>query len=86
MWLTAVKALLVVFLVVAVGALVIRGMRRSRANRDNPQWSQPHHGQPGHVASLRGVMPKTPLPTWTANPGQAGLPPDDADENRRDRL
>ena len=63
MALIAFKALLVVFLVVAVAALVIRGIRRSRANRGDPQWSQPHQGQPGHLASIRGVMPKTPLPT-----------------------
>ena len=63
MWLIALKALLVIFLVVAVGVLVIRGIRRSRANRGDPRWSQPHQGQPGHMASLHGVMPKTPLPT-----------------------
>ena len=63
MWLIALKALLVVFLVVAVGVLVIRGIRRSRANRGDPRWSQPHQGQPGHLASLHGVMPKTPRPT-----------------------
>ncbi|GAC1646862.1 MAG: hypothetical protein NVS4B6_21110 [Mycobacterium sp.] len=73
MWLVAAKALLVIFLVVAVGALTIRGMRRSRANRGNPQWSQPHQGQPDHIASLRGVMPKTPLPN--RGEGEVDPPP-----------
>lgn len=82
MWLIAFKVLLVAFLVVAVGALVIRGKRRSRANRANPQWSQPHQGQPGHVASLRGVMPTTPSPTRPA-----GMQPvDDPDGDRPDHL
>ncbi|WP_431240959.1 hypothetical protein ACQ86B_28980 (plasmid) [Mycolicibacterium aichiense] len=63
MWLTVFKVLLVTFLVVSVAVIVVVGVRRSRANRGDPRWSQPHQGQPGHLASIRGVMPKTPRPS-----------------------
>jgi hypothetical protein len=62
MWLTVLKVLLVTFLVVSAVIIVVVGVRRSRANRGDPRWSQPHQGQPGHLASIRGVMPKTPQP------------------------
>ncbi len=62
MWLTLFKVLLVTFLVVSVVVIVVVGVRRSRANRGDPRWSQSHQGQPGHLASIRGVMPKTPPP------------------------
>lgn len=63
MWLTLFKVLLVTFLVVSAVVIVTVGVRRSRANRADPRWSQPHQAQPGHLASIRGVMPKTPRPT-----------------------
>jgi hypothetical protein len=63
-WAIAFKVLLVAFLAISVVVLVVVGVRRSRANRADPRWSQPHQGQPDHTASIRGVMPKTPLPDW----------------------
>lgn len=65
---TALKVALVVFLVVGVIVLVVSGLRRSRANRKDPQWSQPYRGQPGHLASILGTMPRTPLPDYVVNP------------------
>ncbi|MBB3606179.1 hypothetical protein FHT40_005868 [Mycolicibacterium sp. BK556] len=62
MWLTLLKILLVIFLVGSAAVIVVVGVRRSRANRGDPRWSQQHQGQPGHLASIRGIMPKTPLP------------------------
>lgn len=62
MFLTIAKVLLVAFLIVSVAVLVARGIRRSRANRTDPRWARRHQGQPGHEASIRGVMPFTPLP------------------------
>lgn len=44
-------------------ALIARGIRRSRANRTDPQWKA-YTGQPGYEASARGAMPNTPLPEW----------------------
>lgn len=66
MLLTLLKVLLVTFLVASVVVIVVVGVRRSRANRSDPRWSQPHQGQPGHLASIRGVMPKTPRPPTDA--------------------
>jgi hypothetical protein len=68
MWLTVLKILLVSFLVVGATVVVVVGVRRSRANRGDPRWSQQHQGQPGHLASIRGVMPKTPQPDGETGP------------------
>jgi hypothetical protein len=64
MWLTLFKAALAAGLVIGLTVLIIAGARRSRANRANPNWFRRPGGQPGHVASLRGAMPDTPLPEW----------------------
>jgi hypothetical protein len=62
MWLTVFKGLLVTFLLVSAVFIVVVGVRRSRANGGDSRWSQPQQGQPGYLASIRGVMPKTPQP------------------------
>jgi hypothetical protein len=64
MWLTTFKVALVAGLAISLAVLVIAGVRRSRANRGNPDWFQRPGGQPGHQASMRGYMPNTPLPEW----------------------
>jgi hypothetical protein len=73
MWLTLFKAFLVVFLVVSVAVIIAVGVRRSRANRGNPDWTH-RNTQPGHMQSLRGTMPAMPRPEWA----------DDAKNPRRD--
>jgi len=45
-------------------AIVVRGFRRSRANRGDPNWTNTRGGQPGFEASVHGAMPRTPLPEW----------------------
>lgn len=67
MWLTVFKAFLVAFLVIGVGVIVFVGVRRSRANRGNPDWTH-RNTQPGHVQSLRGTMPAMPRPEWVDDP------------------
>lgn len=57
------KVALVAFIVVGLAAIVTRGIRRSRANRSDPNW-KPSPNQPGFEASGRGAMPTTPLPEW----------------------
>ncbi|OBJ61762.1 hypothetical protein [Mycobacterium sp. 1423905.2] len=61
--LTVLKVALLAFVVVGATAIVIRGVRRSRANRFDPRWRE-HRDQPGYEASAYGVMPRTPLPEW----------------------
>jgi hypothetical protein len=62
MWPNIFKAALVTGLVIGLLVLIIAGLRRSRANRGNPNWFQRPGGQPSHVASIHGTMPNTPLP------------------------
>ena len=57
------KVALLAFVAGGVVALVIRGVRRSRANRLDPRWNW-RSGQPGYEASVHGAMPQTPLPEW----------------------
>lgn len=57
------KVALMVFITGAAIAVVIRGVRRSNANRGDPRWND-HQGQPGYEASAHGAMPRTPLPEW----------------------
>jgi hypothetical protein len=64
MWLTLLKVSLIVWLAVAVAAMVIVGLRRSRRNRSDPNWSRGPGALPGYAASIRGTMPATPLPEW----------------------
>lgn len=64
----AFKVALVAFLIVGVGVLVASGLRRSRGHRQDPHWSRPYRGQPGHLASILGTMPRTPLPDYVLNP------------------
>lgn len=61
--LLALKVALIAFIVGGAVALIARGVRRSRANRLDPQWKG-YTGQPGYEASARGAMPNTPLPEW----------------------
>jgi len=64
MWLTVLKTLAVAWLVIGLAVLVVVGVRRSRSNRGNPNWYRRPGGQPGHVSSMSGIMPNTPLPEW----------------------
>jgi len=64
MWLTVLKFLLIAWLAVVLTVVVVAGMRRSRRNRRDPNWSRRSGGQPGFEASLRGNMPTTPRPEW----------------------
>jgi hypothetical protein len=57
------KIALLVFVIGGAAAIVIRGIRRSRANRGDPRWNE-YRGQPSHEASAHGAMPRTPLPEW----------------------
>lgn len=59
----AAKVALLAFGIGGSAAIVIRGVRTSRANRGDPRWNE-HRGRPGHEASAYGVMPPTPLPDW----------------------
>lgn len=43
------KSALLVFVTVGVAAIVIRGIRRSHANRGDPRWNE-HRGQPSYEA------------------------------------
>ncbi|GAB1811986.1 hypothetical protein [Mycobacterium sp. MUNTM1] len=61
--LVVLKIAVIVFIVGGTVALITRGVRRSRANRRNPQWKG-YTGQPGYEASAHGAMPNTPLPEW----------------------
>ncbi|OBI34486.1 hypothetical protein A5709_20210 [Mycobacterium sp. E1386] len=63
MLLLALKVLLIAFIVGGAVALVVRAVRRSRANRLDPRWKV-GGTQPGYVASAHGTMPNTPLPEW----------------------
>jgi hypothetical protein len=64
MWLTLLKVSLTVWLAVAVAVMAIVGIRRSRRNRSDPNWSRGAGALPGYAASIRGTMPATPLPEW----------------------
>lgn len=64
MWLIVLKVSLIVWLAVAVAVMVIVGVRRSRRNRSDPNWSRGAGALPGYAASIRGAMPATPLPEW----------------------
>jgi Immunity protein 63 len=64
MWLTVLKVSLIGWLAVAVAVMVIVGVRRSRRNRSDPNWSRGAGALPGYAASIRGAMPATPLPEW----------------------
>lgn len=57
------KVALIAFVVGGTAAVIIRGVRRSRANRLDTRWKG-HSGQPGYEASAHGAMPSTPLPDW----------------------
>ncbi|OBH10946.1 hypothetical protein [Mycobacterium sp. E1747] len=57
------KVAVVAFIVGGGVALIVRGVRRSRANRLTPGW-RGRGIQPGHEASVHGAMPNTPLPEW----------------------
>jgi hypothetical protein len=61
--LVAAKAVLLAFVIGGAAAVVIRGMRRSRANRGDPRWNEVRT-PPGHEASAYGATPLTPLPEW----------------------
>jgi hypothetical protein len=61
--LVAAKVFLLVFVIGGAAAIVIRGMRRSRANRGDPRWNE-FRTPPGHEASAYGATPLTPLPDW----------------------
>jgi hypothetical protein len=73
------KVALLLFIVGGVAAIIIRGVRRSRANRGDPNWNS-SRAQPGFEASARGAMPRTPIPVWVdwddADPeDSSGRPP-----------
>jgi hypothetical protein len=75
MWLTLLKVLLIAWLAISLRIMVIMGVRRSRANRGDPNWTRRTGGQPGYEASIRGNMPVTPLPErvdWDDNPQPGG--------------
>ncbi|WP_322858514.1 hypothetical protein U8D42_19770 [Mycobacterium europaeum] len=72
------KVALIAFLAGGVVVLIARGVRRSRANRSNPQW-RGGRTQPGYEASINGAMPNTPLPEW------AYWPDEDQDDGRATR-
>ena len=57
------KIALLVFVIGGAAAIVIRGVRRSRANRGDPRWNE-NRTPPGHEASAYGATPLTPLPDW----------------------
>lgn len=57
------KIALLVFVIGGAAAIVIRGVRRSRANRGDPRWNE-IRTPPGHEASAYGATPLTPLPDW----------------------
>lgn len=58
------KVLLIAWLVIGLATIAAVGIRRSRRNRGDPKWSRRTGGQPGFLASIKGVMPSTPLPEW----------------------
>ena len=64
MWLTLLKVLLIAWLTIGLTVVVVMGVRRSRANRGDPNSTRRTRGQPGYEASIRGNMPATPLPEW----------------------
>ncbi len=63
MLLVAAKVVLLTFIIGGAVAIVIRGIRRSRANRGDPRWNE-FRAPPGHEASAYGATPFTPLPEW----------------------
>lgn len=71
------KVALIAFIVGGTAALIIRGVRRSRANRLDPRWNA-HRSPPGYEASVMGVMPNTPLPEWV------NWDDEEADDHRKD--
>ena len=62
MWLPVLKVALILFLAAGVTLLIVVGRRQSRANRGDPRLMP--RGQPGHLGSIKGVPPSTPLPDW----------------------
>jgi hypothetical protein len=69
------KVLLIAWPAIGLRIMVIMGVRRSRANRGDPNWTRRTGGQPGYEASIRGNMPVTPLPErvdWDDNPQPGG--------------
>jgi hypothetical protein len=62
MWLMLLKVLLIAWLVIGLTVIVVGSVRRSRANRGDPNWTR--RTQPGYEASIHGSMPATPLPEW----------------------
>ncbi len=68
---------LIALIVGGVVALIIRGVKRSHANRLDPRWNE-HRTQPGYEASTRGAMPNTPLPEWAHCDDEGGA--EDRDE------
>lgn len=73
MWLTVFKIALVVFLVIAVGFVVVTFVRKSRAKGFPTRESSSHLGQ------IKGAMPPMPKPEW------ADGSDDDPDEFERRR-
>lgn len=65
------KLALIALIVGGVVALIIRGVKRSQANRLDPRWNE-HRTQPGYEASARGAMPNTPLPEWVDRDDEGG--------------
>jgi hypothetical protein len=57
------KLALIALIVGGVLALIVRGVKRLRANRLDPRRNQ-FRTPPGYEASARRVMPNTPLPEW----------------------
>ncbi|WP_375488847.1 hypothetical protein [uncultured Mycobacterium sp.] len=75
--LAVLKVALIAFILGGVVALIVRGVRRSRANRLDSRWTD-HRFQPGYEASVFGIVPKTPLPEWA-------YWDDDGDDERNER-
>lgn len=61
--LIAAKVALLAFVIGGTAAIVVRGVRRNRANRGDPRWND-SRSQPSHEASAHGAMPPTPRPEW----------------------
>lgn len=59
------KVALIAFNIAGTAALILRAVRRARANRRDPRWNACRSlGQPGYEAMVYGAMPNTPLPEW----------------------
>jgi hypothetical protein len=74
MWLTVLKLALIVFLVIAVGFVVVTFVRNSRAKGFPAPESSSHFGQ------IEGAMPPTPRPEWA---NQDDDDPDEFEQRRQ---